>query len=284
LQETGDRDLRTAMVQTRTPGISIRKQCDLLSVNRSQVYYKPVAEKPENIEMMNIMDRHLTKHPTEGVQSMVYLLMTMGFLVGPKRIRRLFRIMGRQTIYRRKNLTRAGLKEFIKPYLLKGMRVTHANQVWCTDITYIPMKRGFMYMTAIIDVYSRKIVGYGISNTMNAEWCLNVLKDAIATHGKPDILNSDQGSQYTSARWTQWLEAAEIKVSMDGKGRALDNVWIERFWKSLKYDYVYLNPADDGFELLVGVQNHIEYYHHKIHHTTCQSPKERYEQSVQKAA
>ena len=250
MQEVGHRDLRAQLVQPRTSKISIRKQCELLSVNRSRVYYKPVDEKPENIEMMNIMDRHLTKHPTEGVVSMVYLLMSMGFIVGPKRIRRLFRIMGRNTIYRRKNL-----------------KITHANQVWCTDITYIPMRKGFMYMTAIIDVYSRKIVGWGISNTMSAQWCRNVLEDAIATHGKPEIVNSDQGCQYTSALWTQYLEQQGISISMDGKGRALDNVWIERFWKSLKYDYIYLNPVDD-----------------KIHHTTEQTPNKRYEESIKKAA
>ena len=168
MQEVGDCDLRARMVKLRTSRLSIRKQCELLSVNRSRVYYKPVAEKPENIEMMNIMDRHLTKHPTEGVKSMVYLLMGMGFIVGPKRIRRLFRIMGGNTIYRRKNLTKMGMREYIKPYLLKDLKITRANQVWCTDITYIPMKKGFMYMTAIIDVYSRKIVGWGISNTMSA--------------------------------------------------------------------------------------------------------------------
>lgn len=271
-------------MQPRTTKISIRKQCELLSINRSRIYYQPVKEKPENIEMMNIMDRHLTKHPTEGVVSMVYLLLSLGFLVGPKRIRRLFRIMGRQTIYRRKNLTKSSLKEFIKPYLLKGLKVTRANQVWCTDITYIPMKKGFMYMTAIIDVYSRKIVGWGISNSMSAQWCKNVLEDAIATHGKPEIVNSDQGSQYTSAMWTQYLEQQGINISMDGKGRALDNVWIERFWKSLKYDHVYLNPADDGFELYEGVQNHIDYYHQKVHHTTLQTPHDLYKESIKSAA
>jgi putative transposase len=271
-------------VYPRTPQISIRKQCELLSVNRSRVYYQPAAEKPENIKMMSILDNHLTVHPTEGVNSMVLLLRSMGYPVGPKRIRRLFRIMGRETIYRRKNLTRLGLKEFIKPYLLKDMKITHANQVWCTDITYIPMKRGFMYMTAIIDVYSRKIVGWGISNAMSAQWCKNVLEDAIATHGTPAILNSDQGSQYTSAMWTQYLEKQGINISMDGKGRALDNVWIERFWKSLKHDYIYLNPADDGFELYTGVQSHIDYYHQKIHHSTLQTPNKRYEQSIQRAA
>jgi putative transposase len=276
--------MRSCLVETRTSQLSIRRQCELLSINRSNVYYKPVPEKPENLEMMNIMDRHLTKHPTEGVKSMVYLLMGMGFIVGPKRIRRLFKIMGRTTMYRRKNLTKLGSKEYIKPYLLKDLKITHANQVWCTDITYIPMRKGFMYMSAIIDVYSRKIVGWSISNTMSAQWCKNVLEEAIRRHGKPEIVNSDQGSQYTSALWTQYLEQEGIKISMDGKGRALDNVWIERFWKTIKYEYIYLNPVDDGFELARGVQNHIDYYHQKIHHTTKETPDNRYHESLKKAA
>jgi putative transposase len=284
LQEVGHRDLRAQLVQPQSAKLSIRRQCELLSVNRSCLYYKPVAEKPENIKMMNILDQHLTKHPTEGVKSMVLLLRSMGYPVGPKRIRRLFRLMGRETIYRRKNLTKSGMKAFIKPYLLQNLEVIRANQVWCTDITYIPMKRGFMYMTAILDLYSRKIVGWSISNSMSAHWCKNVLEDAIAQHGKPEIINSDQGSQYTSALWTQYVEAEGIRVSMDGKGRALDNVWIERFWKSLKYDYIYLNPADDGLELYEGVQDHIAYYHQKIHHTTMQTPEERFQQSIKNAA
>jgi putative transposase len=271
-------------VEPRTSQLSIRRQCELLSINRSNVYYKPVPEKPENLEMMNIMDRHLTKHPTEGVKSMVYLLMGMGFIVGPKRIRRLFKIMGRTTMYRRKNLTKLGSMEYIRPYLLKGLKITHANQVWCTDITYISMRKGFMYMSVIIDVYSRKIVGWGISNTMSAQWCKNVMEDAIQSHGKPEIVNSDQGSQFTSALWTQYLEQEGIRTSMDGKGRALDNVWIERFWKTIKYEYIYLNPVDDGFELARGVQNHIDYYHQKIHHTTKETPDNRYHESLKKAA
>ena len=139
-------------------------------------------------------------------------------------------------------------------------------------------------MTAIIDVYSRKIVGWGISNSMNAQWCKDVLENTIAEHGKPEILNSDQRSQYTSALWTQYLAEEQISISMDGKGRALDNVWIERFWKSLKYDYIYLNPADDGLELYRGVQDHIAYYHQKTHHTTLQTPEDRYQQSIKNAA
>lgn len=275
---------RTELVQPRHLKLSVRRQCQLLNVNRSSLYYRPVPEKPENIKMMEIMDKHLTLHPTEGVNSVVLMFLSMNFCVGPKRIRRLLKIMGRQTIYRRKNLTRAGLKEFIKPYLLKGLKIERPNQVWCTDITYIPMKHGFMYMTAFIDVYSRKIMGWGIGNSLSTKWCMEVLKDAIDQNGKPEIINSDQGCQYTSAAWTQYLRDEEIQVSMDGKGRALDNVWIERFWKSLKYDYIYLNPAEDGLELLNGVQGHLEYYHSKIHHTTKMTPNDRYTQTTKKAA
>lgn len=266
------------------PVLSVRKQCELLSVPRSSLYYQPLAEKPENVKMMNIMDQHLLKHPTEGVISMVHLLKDLGYPVGPKRIRRLFKLMGHQTLYRRRNLTKLALREFIKPYLLRGMKITHANQVWCTDITYIPMARGFMYMTAFIDVYSRKIVGWGISNSMSKQWCLSVLKQAIETHGKPEIINSDQGSQYTSFAWTHYLEQEEIRISMDGKGRATDNAWIERFWKTLKYDYIYLNPCDDGLELFEGVQSHIEYYNQKKHQSIKMSPNSYFEESVKTKA
>jgi len=230
------------------------------------------------------MDKHLTEHPTEGVLSMVLFFVARHYPVGPKRIRRLLKIMGRQTLYRRKTLTKQGMKEFIKPYLLKGLEITRPNQVWCTDITYIPMRHGFMYLTAIIDVYSRKIVGWGISNSLASKWCKGVLDDAIAIHGKPEIVNTDQGTQYTCALWTQHLQSMDIKISMDAKGRALDNIWIERFWKSIKYDYIYLNPAEDGFELYEGVQKHIAYYNNKTHHTTKQTPNYRYLESNKKAA
>ena len=148
------------MIQPRYKGLSVRKQCEILMVPRSSLYYQPIAEKPENVKMMNIMDRHLLTHSTEGVVSMVDMLRDMGYPVGPKRIRRLFKLMNHQTLYRRKNLTKNAFKEFVKPYLLRGLKVTHANQVWCTDITYIPMAKGFMYITAFIDFYSRKIVDW----------------------------------------------------------------------------------------------------------------------------
>ena len=264
--------------------ISVRSQCDLLSVPRGRVYYKPATERPENVELMNIMDRHLINHPTEGVVSMVYMLRMLGYQVGPKRIRRLFRIMGYQAIYRRKNLTRAGMKEYIRPYLLRGLEISRPNQVWVTDITYIPMRKGFMYLTAVMDVYSRKILAWGISNSLEASWCIEILKSAMNRFGVPEIVNSDQGCQYTSRQRTELLEGLGIRISMDGKGRATDNTWIERFWKGLKYDYVYLNPCDDGFELIEGVQNHIEYYNGRVHHTTQDTPNSRYKSYVNQAA
>ena len=272
------------MITPANKTISIRRQCDILSIPRSSLYYAPIPEKPENVKMMNIMDRHLLNHPTEGVISMVDLLNEHGYPVGPKRIRRLFKLMGYQALYRRRNLTKNALREFIKPYLLRGLKITHANQVWCTDITYIPMAKGFMYMTAIIDVYSRKIVGWGISNSMTKQWCIDVLREAIDKFGKPEILNSDQGSQYTSFAWTNFLEQQEIRISMDGKGRATDNAWIERFWKTLKYDYIYLNPCDNGLELFEGVQNHIEYYHQKKHQSIKMSPNKCYSESITRKA
>ncbi len=268
------------MISPRYKTISLRRQCDILSVPRSSLYYQPIAEKPQNVKMMNIMDRHLLKHPTEGVISMVDMLKEMGYPVGPKRIRRLFRLMGYQTIYRKKNLTKNALKEFIKPYLLRGMQITRANQVWCTDITYIPMARGFMYLTAFIDVYSRRIVGWGISNTMSRQWCLQVLKEAIETNGKPEIINSDQGSQYTSFAWTDFLENQQIRISMDGKGRATDNTWIERFWKTIKHRYIYLNPCESGIELLEGVKYYIDYYNQKKHQSLDSSPDIKFYESI----
>lgn len=271
-------------VKSHHPKISVRKQCELLTIPRSSLYYAPIPEKPENVKMMNLMDKHLLQHPTEGVVSMVDWLKEKGYCVGPKRIRRLFRLMGYQTIYRKKNLTKGALKAFIKPYLLRGLKITRPNQVWCTDITYIPIAKGFMYMTAIIDVYSRKIVGWGISNAMTKKWCLEVLQEAMNNHGKPEIINSDQGSQYTSSAWTRFLEEQGIKISMDGKGRATDNTWIERFWKSLKYNHVYLCPADNGMELHQGILQYIAYYHQKKHQSLGMSPESAYGHSTSKSA
>lgn len=275
---------RANLISPEEKDLSIRKQCEVLSVPRSSLYYKPKGEGELNLELMNIMDKHLLDHPTEGVVSMVYMLTALGFLVGPKRVRRLFRLMGRETLYRRKNLTKSGLREYKRPYLLRNLHIERPNQVWVTDITYIPMQKGFMYLTAVMDVYSRKILSWGVSNSQDAAWCKDVLQEAIIKYGKPEIVNSDQGSQYTSALWINYLEGQNIQVSMDGKGRALDNVYIERFWKSIKYDYIYLNPSEDGLSLWKGIKEYMDYYDQKIHHTTKQKPGERHLNAPKKAA
>lgn len=246
--------------------LSVRKQCDLLSVHRSSLYYTPKGESQENLKIMRIMDEHYLNHPTEGVINVQDLLFATGFLVNHKRVRRLLRLMDLMAIYPRRNLSKLGLKKYIHPYLLKGLEINRPNQVWQIDISYLPMKNGFLYLTAIIDVYSRYVVGWGISNTLDADVSLSILKQAIDDHGKPEIVNSDQGSQFTCEQWVDYLKAKGIRISMDGKGRAVDNIFIERFFRSLKYDYVYLHPANDGLELYQGVKDYIQYYNHTRHH------------------
>ena len=246
--------------------LSVRKQCQVLSIPRSSLYYAPKGEKPENLKIMRIMDEHYLKHPTEGTIRVQDMLFALGFLVNHKRIRRLLRLMGLMAIYPKRNLSKLGLKKYIHPYLLKGLNIDRPNQVWAIDITYIPMKNGFLYLTAIIDVYSRYIVGWGLSNTLEAEASLAVLKQAIRDHGKPEIINSDQGSQFTCEQWIAYLNEQDIRISMDGKGRAIDNIFIERFWRTLKFDYVYLHPATDGLELYQGIKQYIHYYNHELHH------------------
>jgi len=228
LRTIGDTEVLKEIVSPRND-LSQRRQCELLGLNRSMQYYKPAGEDPANLELMRLMDEEYMEHPTKGVLGMVDFLRALGILTGPKRVRRLLRKMGIMAIYPKRNLSKLGLAKYIQPYRLRGLEVTHSNHVWCIDITYIPMAKGFLYLTAIIDVYSRYIVGWDIHNTLDAENSLNVFREAIAMHGKPEIVNSDQGSQFTCPGWIEYLESQNITISMDGKGRALDNVWIERF-------------------------------------------------------
>lgn len=246
--------------------LSIRKQCELLDMNRSNYYYQPREEKPENLHFMRLMDEFWLKHPTYGVLQMQDFLMSIGYLVNHKRVRRLLRKMGIMAIYPKKNLSKLGNAKYIRPYLLRNLSVDRPNQVWAIDITYIPMEKGFMYLTAIIDLYSRYVVGWDISNSLEAIHSLDVLKKAIKAHGAPDIINSDQGSQFTSALWTEYLDNTEIKVSMDGKGRAIDNIFIERLWRTVKQDHVYLYPAQDGWELYQGLNEFFTEYNTKKTH------------------
>lgn len=265
LRAIGDTEVLKKIVSPRDD-LSQRRQCELLGLNRSMQYYKPAGEDPANLELMRLMDEEYMEHPTKGVLGMVEFLRAMDILAGPKRVRRLLRKMGIMAIYPKRNLSKQGLAKYIHPYRLRGLEVTHSNHVWCIDITYIPMAKGFLYLTAIIDVYSRYIVGWDIHNTLDAENSLNVLRKAILVHGKPEIVNSDQGSQFTCPGWIAYLESQEITISMDGKGRALDNVWIERFWRTLKQEYVYICPAGNGNILRKGLIKFITYYNNRRHH------------------
>jgi len=246
--------------------ISVRRQSDLVSISRSSFYYKPVGESMENLKIMRLMDGHYIKHPTAGVIRMQDFLFTLGIIANHKRVRRLLRLMGVLAIYPKRNLSRLGKAKYIRPYLLKGLKIDHSNHVWEIDITYIPMSKGFMYLTAIIDVYSRYIVGWGISNTLDAKATSGVMKQAIQDHGKPEIINSDQGSQFTCEQWIEQMKSEDIQISMDGKGRATDNIFIERFWRSLKYDHVYLFPSEDGIELYKGLKEYLHYYNNELSH------------------
>lgn len=249
-----------------TSKLSVRSQCDLLGIHRSGLYYAPVQESEENLTIMRLLDERYLSRPTHGVLQMQDYLRDEGYRVNHKRVRRLLRLMGLEAIYPKRNLSQLGRAEYVHPYLLRNLEITYPNQVWEVDITYIPMEKGFMYLTAIIDVYSRFVVSWGLSNSLEAEANLVVLREAIARYGNPAIVNSDQGSQFTCKEWVGYLKGEGIGISMDGKGRALDNIYIERLWRTLKRDYVYLNPAKDGWELYQGVKSFFNFYNHEKHH------------------
>jgi putative transposase len=259
---------RRQLVVASHPGLSLKTQCALLNRSGSRVYYKPRGESALNEQLMKNIDRYFLLHPYYGVERMVdYLNKDLGYRVNEKRIRRLYKIMNLRTIYPKPVTTKRDPTKYIYPYLLRNLPITHPNQVWQTDITYIPMFRGFMYMAAIIDVYSRKILGWSISNTMTTKWCVDLLEATIQTYGQPEVHNSDQGAQYTSELYIETLKTNDIKISMDGKGRALDNVYIERFWRSLKQEKIYLNPPNGGVDLYQKVKEYVHFYCTERRHT-----------------
>lgn len=269
------------MVDRKNKKLSISRQCRLLAIHRSGLYYKPVGESPLNLELMRLMDEKHLERPFFGVPRMwEWLKQDKGYKISKCRIERLFKLMGIRAIYPKPNTSKPGKDHKIFPYLLKNMTIDKVNKVWEIDITYIPMKRGFMYLIAIIDVRSRYVVNWSISNSMEASWCCSVLDEAISKHGKPEIINTDQGSQFTSNQFVELVtDTHKIKLSMDGKGRALDNVYIERLWRSLKYEHVYLNPADDGVELYHGINEYFEWYNTERRHQGIdyEIPREVYE-------
>jgi len=244
----------------RTAKISLNRQLELLGISKGSFYYLARPERDENLNLMRMMDEHYIEHPYKGVLQMQDFLSQEGYLVNEKRVRRLLRKMGIEAIYPKKNLSRLGKAKYIMPYLLRGLDIGRVNQVWQIDITYIPMKKGFMYLSAIIDVYSRFVVGWGLSNTLGGESVYQVMEEAMAVYGQPKIINSDQGSQFTSEPWLEKMKGRGVQVSMDGKGRATDNAFIERLWRTVKREYVYLWPAKDGWELENGLDKFFKRY------------------------
>lgn len=214
---------------------------------------------------MHLMDKHVQQEPTAGVLTMQGMLLDHGISASEGRVRRLMRLANIKAIYPRKNLTRIAKGEYVYPYLLRDLKIVRTNQVWEIDITYVPMKKGFMYLTAIIDVHSRYVVGWGLSNSLDAESSLRAVREAVTAHGAPEILNSDQGSQFTSSEYVGFLKNNNIKISMDGKGRALDNIYIERFWRTIKYQHIYLFAYDNALELYKGIKKWLDRYHNRRH-------------------
>lgn len=254
-------DQRRLMVERTNERLSLSEQCRLLSLHRSGLYYQACPENEQNLELMKLIDEFFLVAPFTGTRKMVrYLQREHGMKVNRKRIRRLYKLMGLQALTPKPKTSKPGQGHMIYPYLLKGLVIDKPNQVWAADITYIPMRKGFLYLMAIMDLHSRYVINWSLSNTMDAPWCAEVLREAIAQHGCPKIFNTDQGSQFTSEEFTGVLKENKIQISMDGKGRATDNIFVERLWRSLKYEYVYLNPAQDGVVLYEGISWYINFY------------------------
>ena len=262
------------------------RQCQLLDISRGQIYYKKKPESSENLLIMQEIDKQYLLTPYYGVRRMTeHIRHTLGIEINDKRTRRLMRLMGLEAIYRKPNLSRRDKSHKIYPYLLRNMEIISVNQVWSTDITYIPMKNGFMYLTAVIDWHSRYILSWGLSNSLEAVNCINTLQQALKID-TPRIFNTDQGSQFTCEDFTSILDNKNILISMDGRGRALDNVFIERFWKTIKYECVYLSEFKDGIELYNALKTYFDFYNNvRLHQgLNYRTPAEVYAKRMHKAS
>ena len=258
---------RREVVERRHPSLSIVRQCRLLDISRSGLYYQPVGISEEDLTLMKLIDRQYLATPFYGARKIAACLKGHGHLVNRKRVRRLMRLMGLKAIYRRPKTSKPTPGHKIYPYLLSGLKITRPNQVWAADITYIPMARGFLYLVAIIDWYSRYVLSWRLSNTLDAGFCVEALEEALR-RGKPEIFNTDQGSQFTSEAFTGLLESHGVKISMDGKGSYNDNLFIERLWRTVKYEEVYLKAYQDGREARIGLGNYFRFYNTERPHQT----------------
>ena len=267
------------MIEPDHPRLSIVKQCELLSVARSTYYYQPSGESELNLELMRLIDKQYIETPFYGPRQMTRHLRREGYAVSRTRISRLMKLMGLAAIYQKPRTSIPNLQHKIYPYLLRGLVIDRPNQVWCADITYIPMRKGFLYLVAIMDWATRKVLSWRLSNTMEADFCVAALEEALDRYGRPEIFNTDQGSQFTSDEFLSVLQSTpDIRISMDGKGRWMDNVMIERLWRSLKYECIYLNAFETVNEVRQGIKHWVDFYNSQRPHSSLddKTPNEAY--------
>lgn len=277
------------MIEPKHPKLSIARQCDLLGLARASYYHKPdTEESDENLLLMRAIDEMYLAHPDHGSRAMSRALRRQGYCVNRKRVQRLMGLMGLEAIYRKPNLSKKHASNPVFPYLLRGLHVNRPNQVWAMDITYIPMKGGFIYLCAVIDWYSRAVLAWDLSNTLDASVCVETVARAMAKYGVPEIFNTDQGCQFTSMEFTQPLIERGVKLSMDGKGRALDNVFVERLWRTVKYSEVYLKSYTSQIDAYKNLDVFFRFYnedrpHSAFGQTTTLTPMEVYRRDLQPA-
>jgi putative transposase len=269
---------RRQMIEPGHPQLSIARQCQLVSISRSGFYHRPIGETPLHLELMRLIDAQFLETPWYGSRQMARHLQREGYAVGRKRVRRLMAKMGLAPIYQRPRTSVPHPEHRVFPYLLRDLVIDRPNQVWCADITYLPMRRGFLYLVAVMDWATRKVLAWRVSNTLDVEFCLEALEEALGRFGRPEIFNTDQGSQFTSPRFTGVVQQAGVRISMDGRGRWMDNVFIERLWRSLKYECVYLHAFETGSELRAGLTKWVGYYNAGRPHSALagQTPDEAY--------
>lgn len=247
--------------------VSVRRQCEFLELNRSSLYYESVPMNEADIRLMNVIDEEFTNRPCLGSRQMMWRLRDLGHQVGRKHVRYLMRLMGLEAVFPRKNTSKPNPDHPVYPYLLENVEITHSNQVWSMDITYIRLGKGFVYLTAVVDWHSRYVIAWRLSNTLTADFCVECLQEALQ-YGKPEIFNTDQGCQFTSREFTDVLIDAKIAISMDGRGRALDNIFVERLWRTVKYEDIYLKGYQNIPEVENGLREYFNYYNMGRRHSS----------------
>jgi putative transposase len=270
------------MVERMNPALPISQQCRLLALPRSSVYRKPAEVSAEDLAIMALIDRHYLARPYYGSRRMAAWLATQGHHVNRKRVPRLMRLLGLAAIYQRPNTSKPAVAHKIYPYLLHGLTIERVNQVWCSDITSIPMAKGFLYLVVIMDWVSRAVLAWRLSNTLDADFCVEALEEALSRYGRPEIFNTDQGSQFTSDDFTGTLKRHGVTISMDGKGRCMDNIFVERLWRSLKYEEVYLNAYATVAEAKAGIGSWLDFYNAERQHQSLgyRTPRQIYQQGL----